>query len=72
MIKDYTKITDMTAGFVSWHSERAGQNFDDTGKNVAWEARMWELRMLLAIAQQLSMVATHLGKITRKAEELND
>jgi hypothetical protein len=71
MIKDYTKITEMTAGFADWHAQRAGQSFDDTAKNAAWEARMWELRFMLAIAQQVSMVATHLGKITRKAEELN-
>jgi len=72
MIKDYTKITDMSAEFNSWHVQRCGQSFDDTAKNAAWEARMWELRFMLVIAQQMSIVAQHLGKITRKAEESND
>ena len=71
MIKDYTKITDMSAEFNSWHAQRCSQSFDDTAKNTAWEARMWELKFMLAIAQQVSIVAQHLGKITRKAEELN-
>jgi hypothetical protein len=71
MIKDYVKITEMSAGFASWHAQRGGQSFDDTAKNAAWEARMWELQFLLAIAQQVSIVAQHLGKITRKAEQLN-
>jgi hypothetical protein len=72
MIKDYIRVTELSAEFNSWHAQRVGQSFDDTAKNAAWEARMWELQCLLAIAQQLSVVAAHLGKITRKAEELND
>ena len=72
MIKDYVKITELSAEFNSWHAQRGGQSFDDTAKNAAWEARMWELQFMLAIAQQISIVAQHLGKITRKAEELND
>ena len=71
MIKDYTKITEMSAEFNSWHAQYANFSFDDTSKDRAWEARMWELQFMLAIAQQLSVVAAHLGKITRKAEELN-
>lgn len=71
MNKDYTKITDMSARFASWHAQEGNRGFDDTIKDVAWQARMWELQFMLAIAQQISIVATHLGKIVRKAEDLN-
>lgn len=71
MIKDYAKITDMSARFASWHAQRCDTQFDNTNQRLAWEARMWELQFMLAIAQQVSIVATHLGRITRKAEESN-
>jgi hypothetical protein len=35
------------------------------------EIQLWQARFMLAIAQQLSVVASHLGKIVRKAEKVD-
>jgi hypothetical protein len=61
---DYYKITAMTEAF---------RRYDDSAKNVKpgltfqEEQKQWELRFLLAIAQQLSVVSSHLGKIVKKS-----
>jgi hypothetical protein len=65
-MKDFYKITDLSEKFSTWQSEQKA--FD----NPMHEIQLWQARFMLAIAQQVSVVASHLGKITRKAEELND
>lgn len=58
----------MAEGFREWDKQQhaEGQGLDDA------EARMWELRILLAMTQQLTMIAQHLGEIVGKAKEKNN
>jgi hypothetical protein len=63
-VRDFYNIGDMSKEFEEYDSEEKESEMQ--------RVQMWQARCLLAIAQQLSVVAAHLGKITRKAEELND
>ena len=60
---DYYNIRAMSAAFRKWDSE---QKLDDL--SLVERMNMWHLRFALSIAQQLSMVSAHLGKIVSKAE----
>jgi len=62
--KDFYKVTDLTKIFQGWESEN--QNSLET---PMLEIQLWQARFMLAMAQQLSMIASHLGKIVRKAED---
>jgi hypothetical protein len=61
-VKDFYRITEISAEFEQWQSTRPLDN-------PMQEIQLWQAQFLLAIAQQLSMVASHLGKIVRKAEK---
>lgn len=60
-----------------YHVAKMSENFrewDNSQKKLdaSQEARMWELRIQLAIAQQLTMIAQHLGEIVGKAKARDD
>ena len=65
MMKDFYKITDLSEVFQKWQSEQRSPD------SPMQEIQLWQARFMLAIAQQLSVVAAHLGKIVRKAERPN-
>jgi hypothetical protein len=60
--KDFYKITDLSLHFKAWQSEQKPLD------SVMHEIQLWQARFMLGIAQQLSVIASHLGKIVRKAE----
>jgi hypothetical protein len=56
---------------------KISEEFKDAWSNEELPAQtavqLWQAKFLLAIAQQLSVIASHLGKIVRKAgEKQND
>jgi hypothetical protein len=58
--KSYFKITELSREFDEWEA---------TINNPAQtDIQIWQVKMMLAIAQQLTMVAKHLGKIVSRAE----
>lgn len=66
---DYFKVTAMSAAFRKWDAQHTtAGNMDDYHNG----GRMWELRFLCAIAQQLTIIAGHLGTIVGKAKELKN
>lgn len=52
---------------------KLSEEFKDSWGNEELPAQtavqLWQAKFLLAIAQQLSVIASHLGKIIRKAEQ---
>jgi hypothetical protein len=72
--KDYFLITGMTEEFRKWDKETRGMNTNpgEGPNDKGWQsmtmihARLWELRIQLAIAQQLSVISAHLGQIVGK------
>jgi len=58
---DYYKITLMSEKFRKWDADNSAEQLTRVER-----MKMWELRFMLSIAQQLSMVAAHLGKIVGK------
>ena len=62
---DFYKITEMSARFRDWQGEQKALD------SPMQEIQLWQARFMLAIAQQLSVVASHLGKIVRKAEKVD-
>ena len=64
MKKDFYKISDLSEEFDEWlNAVRDPQSKDFLE---------WQCKFQLAIAQQLAMVSTYLGRIVGKAEKLND
>lgn len=61
--KDFYKVTDLSEWFRTWTAEQRDPKAAD------W--LMWQARFQCAIAQQLTIIAGHLGKIVGKAEELS-
>ena len=66
-MKDFYKITDMSVEF----DEYRRQLLMAPDLTAQIRVQLWQAGFMLAIAQQLSMVASHLGKIVRKAETSN-
>ena len=63
--KDFYKITELSNRFHDWKR-------NDPPKDplpVQTEIQYWQACFMLAIAQQLSVIASHLGKIVGKAED---
>lgn len=62
--KDFFKISDLSQDY-------NGQLNNLLGADVPLQTRVqvWQATFLLACAQQLSVIASHLGKIVRKAED---
>lgn len=66
MSKDYYKISTLSEDFRSW------LRVDLEGREkitTQTEVQIWQAQFMLAIAQQLSVIASHLGKIVGKAED---
>lgn len=61
--RDFYKISDLSNDFAEWQEANHHDMTTQTGVQV------WQARFLLACAQQLSVIASHLGKIVRKAEQ---
>ena len=75
--KDYFLITGMTEEFRKWDAEtrRMNTNPGEGPNDKGWQsmtlvqARLWELRIQLAIAQQLSVISSHLGQIVGQSKK---
>lgn len=63
-MKDFYKITEMSEDFRVFNERTVKEDIP-----LQTMVQFWQARFMLAIAQQLSIVASHLGKIVRKAEE---
>lgn len=63
--KDFYKISDLSKEFQD--SMTALEKEQDIPAQTRIQA--WQACFMLAIAQQLSVIASHLGKIVRKAED---
>jgi len=64
--KDFYKITDLSKDFDEYNK------FILSAKEpipAQTHIQLWQARFMLAIAQQLAVVATNLGRIIRKANE---
>jgi hypothetical protein len=63
--KTYYNVIQLSSDFHGW------MDTGDRAEHVptAAELLLWQARFQLAIAQQLSMVAKHLGTIVKTAEE---
>lgn len=66
-MNDFYKITDLSEEFKRWEDDPESVKV----LPVQTEVQLWQAKFMLAIAQQLSIVASHLGKIIRKANEPN-
>jgi hypothetical protein len=66
--KDFYSIAEMSDDFKMFEQSSIKRNIERTDMT---EIQLWQARFMLAIAQQLSVVSAHLGKIVRKAEDLN-
>jgi hypothetical protein len=62
MNDDYFKITDLSKDFKAWKESK----YQSTPQT---DVQLWQAMFMLAIAQQVSIVASHLGKIVRTAKE---
>ena len=63
MDKDYFNIAAMTAAFRKW------DELIKKGEVTPESIQLWQVRAQLAIAQQLSVISGHLGKIVQRAKE---
>lgn len=66
MQRDFYKISDLSNEFDKWAQQATAP------LPVQTEVQYWQAKFMLAIAQQLSVIASHLGKIVRKAETKSD
>ena len=64
--KDYYKITSLSGDFRNWLKVE----LKDKPLQPQTEIQLWQAQFMLACAQQLSVIASHLGKIVKKAEEV--
>lgn len=64
----FYKITELSDDFAARAEEWRDQNEPIP---LQTEIQLWQARFMLAIAQQVSIVANHLGKIVKKASEPN-
>lgn len=64
--KDFFKVTEMSGSFRVWCQTRKDEDMK------AVELRLWELKFQLTIAQQLTIIAGHLGTIVGKSKELKN
>jgi hypothetical protein len=65
--KDYAKVTEVSAHFNDWLADMRGSTKPVTSQDIL----VWQAKFQLIIAQQLTIIAGHLGKIVGKAERLN-
>ena len=70
--KSYFKITGMSDEFRKWDDEVSDYSKLSSNESFDLLTRMWELRFLLSIAQQLSIISGHLGKIVEGSEILRE
>ena len=66
-MKDFYNIAMMSAKFKAFEESILEQNDDNRVR-----LHVWQMRIQLAIAQQLSVISASLLKIVGKAEKLND
>jgi hypothetical protein len=64
--RDFYRISDLSKAYEEWQVS----NYNDAQPQT--RVQIWQATFMLAIAQQLSVIASHLGKIVRKAEQQND
>jgi hypothetical protein len=67
--KDYAKVTVVSAAFNEYL-----QTNDVKTRTVEFKSQellLWQAKFQLIIAQQLTIIAGHLGKIVKKSEDLN-
>lgn len=67
--KDYYKVTELSERFEVWQNANADGLRQE---RYVTQALMWQARFQCAIAQQLTIIAGHLGRIVGKAEDLNN
>ena len=68
-MKDFYNIAEMSAQFAKKQIEWKDQKVDIP---IQTEIQLYQARFMLAIAQQVSIVASHLGKIVRTAKETTE
>ena len=61
--KDFLKVTEFSAAFNEWYSKASEAEI------TALALLRWQVRAQIIIAQQLTIVSQHLGKIVDAAEE---
>lgn len=66
--KDFYLITGMTESFRAWDKSLKATGSRAQTEACEAEARVWELRFQLAIAQQLSVISAHLGQIVGESK----
>jgi hypothetical protein len=67
--KDYYLITGMTESFRAWEKRSTeGTKTPQDVEILMAQGRVWELRFQLAIAQQLSVISSHLGQIVESSK----
>lgn len=59
--KDYTRVTALSEEYRSWRTS--------VRSPTSQEILMWQAEFQLVIAQQLTIIAGHLGKIVKTAED---
>ena len=68
MKKDYYKVSELSSDFEQWNAVLNVGTFDEkTRKHLLLV--VWQTKAQLAIAQQLTMIAQHLGEIVGKSKE---
>lgn len=68
--KDYYLITGMTESFRAWEKRFSdGPKTPEALEVFTAQGRAWELRFQLAIAQQLSVISSHLGAIVSSSKQ---
>lgn len=66
----FYKVTELSERFEK-RLEQLQEQAAGVNMPVQTEIQLWQAHFLLAIAQQVSVVASHLGKIVKKASEPN-
>lgn len=60
--KDYTKVTELSREFAEWKEKVPVK------QRASVDLLQWQIEFQLCIAQQLTIIAQHLGKIVDAAE----
>lgn len=63
--KVYAKVTELSEQFEAWEQKKEHPN---ASQPIAIDYLFWQARFQLVIAQQLTMISQHLGKIVANAE----
>lgn len=63
--KDYYNIAQESSAFNSW----CAANDPELRKGLQTVVQVWQARAMFAVAQQLSIIAAHLGTITKGVKQ---